>query len=375
MEKRDGSLRKVGFIVNPIAGMGGAVGLKGTDGEEILEKAIKLGAERISLRRAEEFLRALGAVSQVIEFWTCPESMGEEAFVRAGIRCTVIPGRRGKTGAEDTKQAARYMLEQNLDIIVFCGGDGTARDVLDSVDMKIPVLGVPSGVKMQSGVFAVTPRAAAELLIKYLWGEVPLKEAEVADVDEEAFREGRLSARLYGYLLTPYEPEHLQGMKAPTPIRDDVEENMKALARWVVDNMEDGLIYILGPGSTVKTIMEILGLEGTLLGVDLVADKKLIGRDVGEREILEAIKGREARVIVSPIGRQGFIFGRGNQQISGRVLRAVGKENVLVISTREKLEGIEALRIDTGDPEVDRLFQGGLKVLVDYGVFRMMMVK
>ncbi|MEM3883077.1 MAG: ATP-NAD kinase family protein [Candidatus Methanomethyliaceae archaeon] len=369
------ALRRVGFIVNPIAGMGGAVGLKGTDGDEILERAVKLGAERVSLRRAEEFLRALGVVAQTIEFWTCPDGMGEEAFLRAGVRCTVIPGRRGKTCAEDTKQAARYMLEHNLDIIVFFGGDGTARDILDSVDMKIPVLGVPSGVKMQSGVFAVTPRAAAELLIKYLWDEVPLKEAEVADVDEEAFREGRLSARLYGYLLTPYEPDYIQGMKAPTPVRDDVVENMRAIARWVVEHMEDNTVYILGPGSTVKAIMERLGLESTLLGVDIVADRKLIERDVGEREILEAIRGRRARVIVSPIGRQGFIFGRGNQQISGRVLRAVGKENVLVISTREKLEGIEYLRIDTGDPEVDRLFQGGLKVLVDYGVFKMMMVK
>lgn len=368
-------MRRVGFIVNPIAGMGGAVGLKGTDGEEILEKAIKLGAERISVRRAEEFLRALGAVSRTIEFWTCPESMGEEAFLRAGVDYKVIPGRRGKTSAEDTKRAARYMVEQKLDIIVFCGGDGTARDIFDSVDMEIPVIGVPSGVKMQSGVFAVNPKAAAELLIKYLWDEVPLKEAEVADVDEDAFREGRLSARLYGYLLTPYEPTSIQGMKAPTPIRDDVVENMRAVARWVVDNMEDGVVYVLGPGTTVKTIMEVLGLDGTLLGVDLVADRKLIGKDVGEREILERISGRRARVVVSPIGRQGFIFGRGNQQISGRVLKAVGKENVIVISTREKLEGIEFLRIDTGDPEVDRAFQGWIKVLVDYGVFKMMMVK
>jgi len=368
-------LRRVGLIVNPIAGMGGAVGLKGTDGEEILEMAIKLGAERVSIRRAEEFLRALGILSQTIEFFTCPEGMGEEAFIRAGVRCTVIPGRRGKTGAEDTKRAAKYMLEQNVDIIVFCGGDGTARDILDSVDMKIPVLGVPSGVKMQSGVFAVTPKAAAELLVRYLWGEVPLREGEVADVDEEAFREGRLSARLYGYLLTPYEPDYLQGMKAPTPTRDDVVENMRAIARWVVERMEADAVYILGPGTTVKAIMEMLGLDGTLLGVDLVVDKRLIGKDVGEREILEAIRGRRAYVIVSPIGRQGFIFGRGNQQISGRVLKTVGKENVIVISTREKLQGIEYLRVDTGDPELDRIFQGGLKVLVDYGIFRMMIVK
>ncbi|MGQ9759530.1 MAG: ATP-NAD kinase family protein [Candidatus Methanomethylicaceae archaeon] len=368
-------MRKVGLIVNPIAGMGGAVGLKGTDGEEILEKAIKLGARKISLKRAEDFLKALGPLAKTIEFWTCPGEMGEEAFVKRGIKCEVIPGRKGKTTAEDTKSAARYMLQAGLDILVFCGGDGTAKDILDSVDGEIPVLGIPSGVKMQSGVFAVTPRAAADLLTKYIWGEIPLKEAEVADVDEDAFRAGRLSARLYGYLLTPYEPESIQGMKAPTPLRDDVRENMMALAKWIVDNMEEDVIYILGPGSTVKAIIYSLGEEGTLLGVDLLLNKRVIRRDVGEREILESIQGRRAQVVVSPIGRQGFIFGRGNQQISAKVLMAVGRDNVLVISTREKLNGIDFLRVDTGVQEVDRMFCGGLKVLVDYGVFKLMMVR
>ncbi|MCQ5340231.1 MAG: ATP-NAD kinase family protein [Candidatus Methanomethylicia archaeon] len=368
-------MRKVGFIINPIAGMGGAVGLKGTDGEEILEKAIKLGAEKVALKRAEEFLKSLGSLANTIEFWTCPGEMGEDIFNKLNINHKLIPGKRGKTTAEDTKFAAKYMLESNLDIIVFCGGDGTARDILDIIDMKVPVIGVPAGVKMQSGVFAINPRVAAELLIKYLWGELPLKEAEVADVDEESYRAGRLSTKLYGYLLTPYEPDYIQGMKTPTPIRDDIIENMEAIAKWIIENMEDDTIYILGPGTTVKKILELLGLDGTLLGVDLLLNRRILKKDVNEKEILEFIRDNKAKIIVSPIGKQGFIFGRGNQQISPKVIKMVGKENIIIISTKEKLKDIKFLRVDTGDIEVDKMFANGVKVLIDYGLFRVMKVK
>jgi len=368
-------LRRVGLIINPIAGMGGAVGLKGTDGTEIVKRARALGAENVSADRAKAFLRTFGALSNTIEFLTCPGEMGERVFQELKIPCKVIPGRTGETSAEDTKSAAKYMQKSDVAIIAFCGGDGTARDILDAVEQRVPVIGIPSGVKMHSGVFAVNPKAAAEIVTKFLWGELPLKEAEVADVDEEAFREGRLSARLYGYLIAPYEPTGIQGMKAPTPITDEVGENRRAIAKWVVEKMEDGVLYILGPGSTVKTINEVLNMEGMLLGVDLVLDKRMLHSDVNEREILEAISKRPARVVVSPIGRQGFIFGRGNQQISGRVLRKLGKEAVMIVSTREKLEGIEVLRVDTGDSDIDALFRGIMRVLVDYGIFRAMKVE
>ncbi|MCX8170053.1 MAG: ATP-NAD kinase family protein, partial [Candidatus Methanomethyliaceae archaeon] len=351
-----------------------SVGLKGTDGDEILERAIKLGAKKVSIKRAEEFLSSLGTLANTIEFWTCPGEMGEEIFNKLNIRCKIIPGRIGKTTAEDTKNAAKYMLKLGLSIITFCGGDGTARDILDAIGTSMPVIGIPAGVKMHGGIFAVTPRAAAELLIKYLWDELPVKEVEVADVDEEAYRAGRLSSRLYGYLLTPYEPDSIQGMKAPTPIKDDVMENMKAIAKWIVDNMEEDVIYILGPGTTVKSIMDLLGLEGTLLGVDLILNKKMLKQDVNEEEILHYVKGRRAKIIVSPIGRQGFIFGRGNQQISPEVIRIVGKDNILVISTREKLKDIKVLRVDTGDTEVDKMFYNGIKVLMDYGIFKIFKV-
>jgi predicted polyphosphate/ATP-dependent NAD kinase len=368
-------LRRIGLIINPIAGMGGAVGLKGTDGKEIVKRARALGAEKISAERAKAFLSSFGALSNTIEFLTCPGEMGERVFQELKILCKVIPGRIGETSAEDTKLAAKFMQSSDVAILAFCGGDGTARDILDAVGQRVPVIGIPSGVKMHSGVFAVSPKAAAEIVTKFLWDELPLKEAEVADVDEEAFRDGRLSARLYGYLTVPYEPTAIQGMKAPTPLTDEADENRRAIAKWVVENMKGGVLYILGPGSTVKMVNEILNIEEMLLGVDLVLNKKMLHSDVGEKEILEAISKRPARIIVSPIGKQGFIFGRGNQQISSRVLRRVGKEAVMIVSTREKLKGIQVLRVDTGDPDVDALFSVTMRVLVDYGMFRIMRVE
>jgi predicted polyphosphate/ATP-dependent NAD kinase len=301
--------------------------------------------------------------------------MGEVVFKELGITCKVIPGRSSGTNAEDTKSAAKYMQNLDVAVIAFCGGDGTARDILDSIGQSVPVIGIPSGVKMHSGVFAVNPRAAAEIVTKFLWDELPLKEEEVADVDEDAFRAGRLSARLYGYLSVPYQPAGLQGMKAQTPITEEAGENRKAVARWVIENMENGVLYILGPGSTVKTINDILGIEGMLLGVDLVLNRKMLYSDANEKKILEEISKRQARIIVSPIGRQGFIFGRGNQQISSPVLKRLGRESVTIVSTREKIEGIQVLRVDTGDSEADALFKGTLKVLVDYNIFKVMRVE
>lgn len=368
-------MRKVGFIVNPIAGMGGRVGLKGTDGKMILRKARELGAEPVAPRRASEFLSSLGPLAKTIEFVACPGGMGEDVLGGGGVEPTVIPGRRGATTAADTKTAAKRMAAMGLDLILFCGGDGTARDIMDAIGQTVPVLGIPAGVKMQSGVFAATPKEAGSVAVRYLWGELPLREGEVADVDEDDYRRGRLSTRLYGYLLIPYEPHLIQGMKAPSAATDEVSENREAVARYVAENMEGGVGYVLGPGSTVKAIGSRLGLPMTLLGVDLVKDGRLVARDANESEILRETRSGTWRIVVSPIGRQGFVFGRGNQQLSPRVIKAVGREGILVVATRDKMEGIERLRMDTGDGEADGIFQGTAKVLVDYGVYEAVRVE
>ncbi len=357
----------LGFIVNPIAGMGGAVGLKGTDGPEVLKRAIELGAKPVAPERARKFLMELQPLKEKIRLVAAAGLMGEDEARECGFNPVVIGERKEETTPEDTRRAAAEMKKLGVDLLVFCGGDGTARDVLDAVDMDIPVLGVPTGVKMHSAVFAVNPKAAARIAIRFLWGELPLKEGEVMDVDEEAYRAGRLSAKLYGYVMTPYEPTLLQGMKIPSPVAEDELENKRAIAKYVVENMEPGVIYIVGPGTTTRPIAEELGVEKTLLGVDLICDGELLARDVNEAEILSKIRGRKAKIIVTPIGGQGFIFGRGNQQISPSVIRMVGKDNIIVVASKSKIMGLKKLRVDTGDPELDDLLRGYMRVIVDYG--------
>jgi predicted polyphosphate/ATP-dependent NAD kinase len=264
----------------------------------------------------------------------------------------------------------------DANLLVFCGGDGTARDILEVVNTNIPVLGVPTGVKMHSAVFAVDPKAAARIAVNFLLGQLPLKEAEVMDVDEEAFREGRVSAGLYGYLLVPYEPNLIQEAKMASPITESEMRNQAAIAIHVIESMMPDVIYIIGPGTTTRTIGDLLDAKKTLLGVDLFCNKELIAKDVNEKQILDRIRGRTAQIIVTPIGGQGFIFGRGNQQISPEVIRRVGLDKMVVIATEGKLRSLKSLRVDTGDPSLDSALRGRfLKVITDYRTEHVMRVE
>ncbi len=347
--------------------MGGSVGLKGTDGEEILRKAIELGAKPVSPARTIRFLKALKKLGMDdISVTTAARPMGEEECFSCGIEAQIIGEPKEKTTAEDTKEAARAMKEK-VDLIVFAGGDGTARDILDAVGEDVPVLGIPTGVKMHSSVFAESPEAAATIVRRFFDGELSVEYAEVMDVDEEAFREGRLSAKLYGYVKTPYEPQLIQGTKMASPFTPDEREAKRGIAKEVVERMEKDVLYIIGPGTTTKAIADALNQPKTLLGVDVYLNGKLVARDVNEKQILSLLrKHSKARIIVTPIGRQGFIFGRGNQQISAEVLKQVGIENVTVVATPYKIANTPFLRVDTGDPDLDAQFPKYMRVISGY---------
>ncbi len=376
----------IGLLVNPIAGMGGRVGLKGTDG--VVEEAIKRGASPVAPGRALEFLSALESVMSIkkgmkeIHIITCPGRMGEDVVQEAGLRHEVIDIEiENSTDASDTRECVLSLYEKGVRLLVFVGGDGTARDILDSVtDYELDdlqVLGVPSGVKMYSGIFVVHPADAAEVIRLVYEETAQSAEFEIMDADEKSIRQDRFIIRLYGYLIGPSVPARFQGAKQASPETTDEQEAQEAIAKYVIEQISETDSYILGPGTTVKTITDMLGVKKTTLGVDVYHEGK-IHNDVNESEILELVKDfSKAWIIVSPIGHQGMLFGRGNQQISPGIIDRVGKDNIIVISTPSKLKGIEGevLRVDTGDSQVDKMLQGYIRVVTDYNEMRLVKIE
>jgi len=342
--------------------------LKGTDGTETIEEALRRGANPIAPDRAVDALKELQSHQNLIEIYTCSGEMGEEEAKAAGFTPIVVISTPQRTTAEHTKTAARILAEKHVDLLLFAGGDGTARDILDAVDSKVPVLGIPAGVKMHSSVFATNPSNAARITVGYLSGELSVEKGEVMDVDEKEFKAGRLSAKLYGYVTVPYEPMFIQSVKTATVHTESEDEQQLAIAKYVKEEMKEDELYVLGPGTTVKAIADTLGIEKTLLGVDVVRSGHLVAKDVDEQKLLELVQGRPAKIIVTPIGGQAYVFGRGNQQISHKVIERVGKDNIVVVATRSKLQKLPLRRllVDTGDKDLDQQLRGYIRVITDY---------
>jgi predicted polyphosphate/ATP-dependent NAD kinase len=371
---------KLGFIVNPIAGMGGKVGLKGTDG--VLEEAIAKGARPIAPKRATEFLQKLkeSTAKTAIEVWTCPGIMGEKEARATLFPVQILPMKIEKaTSAEDTKNAVRLLIAAKVDLIVFVGGDGTAKDIFDAMQgcgEKL-VLGVPSGVKMYSGIFAVNPSDAVDVVLAFAENQAEIAEFEIMDTDEKAIRSDAFSVKLHGFLNGPFLPMRIQGSKQISPETFEEKENQTAIARFIIEEMKTEATYILGPGTTVKRIAELLGVEKTVLGVDIYKNGKVM-LDVNEEKILKEVEDwPNTWIILSPIGRQGILLGRGNQQISPKIIKRVGKQRIIVAATKNKLQSIDGniLRVDTGDAEVDKILKGYIKVVTDYREWRLMPVQ
>ena len=449
----------IGFVLNPIAGMGGRVGLKGTDGPEVLAEALTRGATATAHERAAAALKLLARQalwnSEAPPLWlACGGSMGGQVLEAAGLagrhhRFIYFPSGE-PTSAEDTRLAVQAMVQEGVELIVFCGGDGTARDVLEGLQEAeaaghgvfgkpdastvdeaamaealggpiddasasivartqttpaIPVVGIPAGVKMHSAVFGQSPSAAAELIELWLANRAGLREAEVMDVDEVAFRENRLAVKLHGHLRVPYHADLLQGCKCVFGGEDESEaiegivETFQEQARQAQgqpqkdlddDGVPDasssrqtpspsGTLWLLGPGSTVARVKEGLGVsDPTMLGIDIMDPDGTVHHDqneIGILSLLEAHTDIEARLVVSPIGAQGFLFGRGNQQLSPRVLAHLGKERIHVVSTPHKLRETPKLLLDTGDPALDEALAGFYKITVGFETSRVTRVE
>jgi predicted polyphosphate/ATP-dependent NAD kinase len=348
--------------------MGGRVGLKGTDGLDILEKAVKLGAKPQSQNRTIEALKKLKPLKGGIELITYPDRMGEEAANMCGFSPDVIGAITGPTTtASDTKRAAKEMMDIGIELLLFAGGDGTARDIYSAVGDSLVVLGIPAGVKIHSAVYACNPTRAGELALLFLEGKAKnFLEAEVMDIDEDDYRKGRLRAKLYGYLKIPFERRYVQRVKAGSPVSEQYSQ--EAIAHDVTENMSDEFHYIIGPGTTTRAIMEKLNLKDTLLGIDLIHKNKLVGSDLNEADLLKEIKGKKTKLIITPIGGQGYLFGRGNQQLSPEVIKHVGKDNIIIVATKHKINSLcgRPLLVDTGDEATDQLLNDYFRIITGY---------
>jgi predicted polyphosphate/ATP-dependent NAD kinase len=372
--------KTLGLLVNPVAGMGGSVGLKGTDGE-MYQRALELGAEPVTPDRAHTLLAHVRQ-RDAVDWLVAPGAMGAEHAEAAGLSYTVVGQVDEATSAGDTRRIAGKMVAQGADLLVFVGGDGTARDVYDAIDGEVPVVAVPAGVKVYSAAFALSPRAAAELVdaaIEAPAGELDTVEEEVLDIDEAAFRENRLDVQLYGYLQVPRVRNLLQPGKEASPVDSDVEENKRDIAASVQEELDPETLYLLGPGTTVEALADALEVPKTLLGVDAVVagehGGERVGADLNADDILALLDRYPQRaIVVTPLGGNGFLFGRGNQQFTPEVLRRVGREHLIVLATAQKAHALSVLRVDTGDRRVDEMLSGYLEVVIGYRRSRVMRV-
>ena len=340
-------MKTVGLIINPIAGLGGSVGLKGTD--HVAQEALRRGAVPHAGERTCQALQALAQTAVPFQVVTWPGAMGGDA-----AQSRLLPGapQGESTQGEDTQALAKALAAEGVDLILFAGGDGTARDVYNALGLSTPVLGIPAGVKIHSPVFGRSPRDAGRLAVLWLEQETGrTREEEVLDIDEELYRQGRINTRLYGYLTIPAQPGLTQSRKAPTPLSD--AQAIRAIAFQVTDHMEPGVNYLIGAGTTTRGVMEVLGLPNTLIGVDLVRDGKLIASDLSGLDIPALLEGRPTKLVVTVTGGQGCLFGRGNQHLTPQVLRQVG----------------QPLWVDTIDPDLNESLCGYYRVISGYGEF------
>ncbi|WP_237061837.1 ATP-NAD kinase family protein [Microbulbifer zhoushanensis] len=363
-------LKKLGLVINPWAGVGGPAGLKGSDGAETVQQALEAGVEPQAQKRAATALAGLADFRDRLEILCFANDMGETVARDAGLSVTVVGEAASEpTTPADSERAAQVIRDSGADLVVFVGGDGTARNMVNALGDDFPVLGIPAGVKMHSACFAISPRAGAEVLRRLMAGQlVDLREREVRDIDEKSFREGRVSTRHYGELLVPEEGHFLQAVKNAG--REVEELAVADVAADVVEDLDPETLYIVGPGSTTLAILDEVGCDGTLLGVDLLLDGALVAEDIGAAEIEAAIEGHQGpvKIILTAIGGQGHLIGRGNQQFSPAVLRAVGRDNLIVVATKTKITelGGRPLLVDSGDAGLDEQWSGFIRVITGY---------
>lgn len=353
---------RLGLVVNPVAGIGGKAGLKGSDGLEIQQRAKKLGFHSTAIERTKV---ALGELPKGTKILTIGGEMGETAVLQAGLNPEVVYTPENPSTSVDTLLATKVLVDSGADLIVFAGGDGTARDVYQGLGqrLEVPVLGIPSGVKMYSGCFGVNPVASGRILASYLAGGLTnFEDREVLDIDEDQIRNGIVETTLYGLVKVPVVRGRTQSRKTASSAAE--EQSLDSVAEGFIKTMQVDHQYVLGPGGTTRAIAKKLGIAKTPLGVDVIQNGKVIANDCSETELLATISGNKAHAVVSIIGGQGFILGRGNQQISPAIISKLTEPKLIIVATPNKLAGLFGnLLIDSGEEATDQALQGFYRVI------------
>lgn len=368
-------LFRLGLVINPLAGLGGSVGLKGSDG--MAAEALALGAVPMAQQRVRQALAELIPFQPQLLLKTVAGDMGASLCQELGFTCEVLytpaaSAAGGLTSAQDSEQAAIAITDSGVDLLLFAGGDGTARNICHAVGERVTVLGVPAGCKIHSGVYAITPAAAGKVIAQMLRGELlSVQDAQVMDIDEVAFRQGSVRAKRYGEMQIPTSLRYVQSVKMAG--KEAEELVLDDLAAYFVGQMEDNVRYVMGSGSTVAAVMAELGLPNTLLGVDVVENGEVIAQDVTAAQLLSLVDGYPSKLVITLIGGQGHVFGRGNQQLSPAVIRAIGRANICLLATKGKIQQLAGrpLISDSGDPQLDIELAGMLKILVGYNDYVM----
>ena len=376
---------RLGLLVNPDAGLGGRLGLKGSDGQAKLARS--MGAEDRSGPRMKAMLEHFSSIHRAsfdeISWVTSEGRMGTDWLPESEIgSINTVHSSSGGTSAADTQDAVNALLDSEIDLLVYAGGDGTTRDVVAVLETaessETPVIGVPTGVKMHSGCFAASPKAAAEALSSWLIGDLLLASTEVLDLDEDLYRQGKWVVRLYAEAMTPSSPRWMQGSKQRVEVSGE-EDTTEGLADHIREILvTDDRMIIWGSGGTLRKIGEMNGFEPTTLGIDATTGKEQVGTDLSESDLLELLSEHDGSttLLLSPMGGQGFLIGRGNLQLSPQVLRLIGIDNILGVVTPAKLLSVRKLRIETGDSELDAEFAAMryMKVLQGYRTTRVLPV-
>ena len=389
--------RRIGIIVNPDAGLGGRLALKGSDG--MAEIARSKGAEdRAGPRMCEAFehlfsIIELSLVSWDNIHWLLPKGRMGDSWILEKMKIhgkwTNISDTPEVTTAEDTINVVNSMIEQNVEIILYAGGDGTTRDIIGALEdidsASTPILGIPAGVKMHSGSFGASPRSAAEAFAAWFSGDLLIAQTEVMDLDETLYREGEWVVKMYAEAMSPGSPRWMQGSKQRIERISEVEI-LESLGDHLRETIEDDpeLLVIWGSGGTLRTLGESIGFTITVLGIDVTLGTENVGTDLDENQLIDVINnhksqfGENAKILtlLSPMGGQGFLIGRGNLQLSPTVIRLIGIDNILAIVTPAKLATLNTLRIDTSDMDLDRQFQEKkyMKALQGYRTTRLIRI-